>query len=95
MPLHGLQDTAYGSDELIGKIQQTVMLDCRSPLVLQEILTTATNESQSINGIDECFKYWIVNLSPAQPSPQAASDTPQDAKQISWGVHSVHDKCAG
>src|SRR5258706_3625641 len=94
MQLHGLQDTSLfgaNSDEPTGETQQTVMLDWHSPLVLQEFSTTAANESQSIDGGDACFdlnqntkicnglgEHWITNHSPAQPSPQAASDTPRD-----------------
>src|ERR1700722_15935192 len=40
------------SDEPTREIQQTVMLDCRSSLVPQEPLTTATNKPQSIDGGD-------------------------------------------
>jgi hypothetical protein len=79
------------SDEPTGEIQQTPMLDCRSSLVLQESLITAANKPQNINGGDACVdlnqntnicndldKRWITNHSPAQPSPQAASDAPQE-----------------
>jgi hypothetical protein len=42
------------SDEPTGQIQQAVMLDCRSSLVLQESLTTAANKPQSTDGGDAC-----------------------------------------
>jgi hypothetical protein len=47
------------SDEPTREIQETVMLDCRSSLVLQESLTTAANKPQSIDGSD-----WITNHLP-------------------------------
>jgi hypothetical protein len=76
------------SDEPTREIQETVMLDCRSSLVLQESLTTATNKPQSIDGGD-----WITNHPPTQPLPQAASDTPQENNELMSidDEHSVGD----
>jgi hypothetical protein len=79
------------SNKPTGEIPQTAMLDYRSPLVLQESLTTAANKPQSIDGGDVCVdlnrntnicddldKHWTSNHRSTQSSPQVASDTPQE-----------------
>jgi hypothetical protein len=100
---HSTPNRRANSDEPTREIQETVMLDCRSSLIPQESLTTTANKPQSIDGGDTCIdlnqntniyndidENWITNHLLAQPSPQAASNAPQEIYNEVMSIDDEH-----
>jgi hypothetical protein len=79
-----------------GEMQQAMMLNCRSPLALQDSLTAAANKPQSgdicvdlnqnTNKCDDLDKHWTLYNLNTPSSPQSSNDAPREIYNEFMGI---------